>query len=86
MIWYCSRNFAIISNMRLNVRVIPRSSKNEIIELSDGSIKAKLTAPPVEGEANKKLIELIAKKFNTAKSRVQIVRGARGKNKIIDLL
>ncbi|MCX6781815.1 MAG: DUF167 domain-containing protein [Candidatus Magasanikbacteria bacterium] len=72
--------------MRLNVRVIPRSSKNEIIELSDGSIKAKLTAPPVEGEANKKLIELIAKKFNTAKSRVQIVRGARGKNKIIDLL
>lgn len=72
--------------MRLNVRVIPRSSKNELTILPDGSLKAKLTVPPVEGAANEKLVELVAKRYEVAKTRVTVIKGAKGKNKIIEII
>ena len=41
----------------LAIRVTPRASKNEIVEiLADGTVKVRLTAPPVEGEANQALL------------------------------
>ena len=41
----------------LALRVTPRASKNEIVEvLSDGTVKVHLTAPPVEGKANEALL------------------------------
>ncbi len=67
------------------VHVIPRSSKNEVIPLEDGNYKIKITAPPVDGEANKKLIELISKYFDVAKSCIVIVKGERGKKKVIEI-
>ncbi len=72
--------------MRINIHVIPRSSINKITEQPDGSFKVKLTAPPVEGAANEKLIELVAKKFDVAKKHVKIIKGVKGKNKIIDII
>ena len=45
----------------LPVRVTPRASKNEIVEvLSDQTVKIRLTAPPVEGKANVELIKNIS--------------------------
>lgn len=69
----------------ISVTVVPRSSKNEVIPLEDGSYKIKITAPPVDGEANKKLIELISEYFDVAKSCVKIVKGETGKKKIIEI-
>ena len=40
------------------VHVIPRASKNEIAGLEGEQIKIRLTAPPVEGEANEALVAL----------------------------
>jgi hypothetical protein len=42
------------------VRVAPRSSRNQIVGVEGGTLKIKLTAPPVEGAANAALIEFIA--------------------------
>lgn len=70
--------------MRIKIRVIPRSSRNQIIK-EDNFFKIKLTAPPVDGEANKKLIELLSKEFDTPKSKIKIVKGEKGKDKIIEL-
>lgn len=69
----------------ISVSVVPRSSKNEVIPLEDGSYKIKITAPPVDGEANKKLIELISEYFDVAKSCIKIAKGETGKKKILEI-
>ena len=70
--------------MCVNVRVIPRSSKN-LIEWEEGGLKVHLTAPPVDGAANEALIALLAKCLAVHKRDVQIVRGATGRSKIVEI-
>lgn len=72
--------------MRIKVNVLPRSSKNEIVgKLADGTLKIKLTAPPVDGEANAKLIEFLSKEWGIAKSKIVIVKGEKSKLKVIEI-
>lgn len=71
--------------MRLNIKVIPKSSLNKVIKLSDTELKVKLTSPPVDGEANKKLIEILGKEYKVSKSKIKIVKGETSKNKIVDI-
>ena len=47
----------------VNLKISPNSSKNEIIKNGD-EIKIKLTAQPIEGKANKALIEFLSKELN----------------------
>lgn len=68
-----------------NVRVIPRSSKSEIVGEYDGNLKVKLTSPPVDGKANKELIKLLSKELKTAKSDIKIVSGETSKSKRIEI-
>ena len=72
--------------MKISVKVNPRSSKNEIIEMPDKSFKVKLTAAPVEGEANNALIALLSKHFGVAKNKIKIKTGQKGRNKIIEII
>ena len=65
------------------VRVAPRASHNRVIGVRDGVLKVALTAPPVEGAANEALIKLLAKQLGVSKSAVEIVRGERGRNKLL---
>lgn len=70
----------------LNVKLIPRSSKNEIVGWqADGRLKIKITAPPVDGKANAALIEFLAKHFRVPKSTVEILRGATIPEKTVRL-
>ena len=71
---------------RLKIKVSPNSSKNEIGEtLSDGTIKIKLKAPPVEGRANEELINFLSKIWKTPKSQIKIIKGLTSKTKIIEI-
>jgi len=72
--------------MRLYIKVIPRSSKNEVIQVSEGEYKVKLTAPPVDGKANEALVEILSDYFKVAKSNIQIVGGKSARTKIVDIL
>ncbi|MEG6616463.1 DUF167 domain-containing protein [Peptococcaceae bacterium 1198_IL3148] len=65
------------------VRVQPRAAKNQISGLLDDAVKIRLTAPPVDGEANRALQEFVAKLFKVPKSKVEVVSGHTGRNKII---
>jgi uncharacterized protein (TIGR00251 family) len=69
------------------VRVTPRSSKNEISEiLNDGTVKIRLTAPPVEGQANQALVQFLAKILEVAPGRVEVVAGQSGRDKLVTVL
>jgi len=63
------------------VIVQPRGSKNEIIGLQGDALKLRLTAPPVEGAANKMCIDFLAKSLKVRKSDVEIVHGQRSRTK-----
>ena len=71
--------------MRIYVHALPRSSKNEVIKISEGEYKVKLTAAPVDGQANEMLVAILAKHFKVAKSLVNIVGGKTAKIKIVDI-
>jgi len=71
----------------LAVRVTPRASRNEIVGiLADWTIKVRLAAPPVDDEANRALIEFLADILGVPKSRLDIVAGATGRDKLIAVL
>ncbi len=72
--------------MRIYVKVSPRSSKNEVTKISEGEYKVKLTAPPVDGEANAMLAKILAGHFAVSKSQVTIVGGKTARMKIVDIL
>lgn len=69
----------------IRVKIIPNSSKNEIISKND-YLKIKITAQPIENKANKALIEFLAKKFKIAKSNIQIIKGELNKEKTLLIL
>lgn len=71
--------------MRVYIKVIARSSKNEVTELGKNEYRVKVTAPPVGGEANEMVIKVLAKYFGVAKSLVTIVGGKSAKIKIVDI-
>jgi uncharacterized protein (TIGR00251 family) len=71
----------------LAIRVTPRASRNEIVEiLPDQTIKVRLTAPPVEGKANEALIEFLADVLNVARTRIEIIAGDTGRDKLVSIL
>jgi hypothetical protein len=71
----------------LAVRVTPRSSRNQIVAvLSDGTIKVHIAAPPVDDKANAELVTFMADVLGIAKSRVEIVAGETGRDKLLSIL
>ena len=63
------------------VWVQPRSSKMEISGLHDGVLRVRLTAPPVDGAANKQCIELLSRKMKIPKRAIRIASGASARRK-----
>jgi len=53
--------------------------------MREGILQARVTAPPVDGKANRALCRLIAKRVGVAPSRVKVVRGARSREKLVSV-
>lgn len=70
---------------KYTVKVIPRSSRNQVQEIAPGDLKVKLMAPPVDGKANEALIEVLAKHFGVKKGQIRILRGETSQNKMIEI-
>jgi uncharacterized protein (TIGR00251 family) len=66
------------------VRVQPRSSKDEIAGVINGALKIRLQAPAVENRANEALVEFLAHLLKTPKSAVRILAGDRSRRKRIE--
>ena len=59
----------------IKIRLLPRSSKNQVTGKQDGVYRIKVTAPPVDGKANNALINLLAKRLRRPKRDFEIVSG-----------
>jgi len=70
---------------RLKVRVNPRSSRNQITDLQDGVLAVKLTAPPVEGAANKAATVYVAEILDVKKSQVKLISGQTNREKVFEI-
>lgn len=70
--------------MLISVRVVPRSGRN-VLEWEQGGLKARLTAPPVDGAANAALIELLAECLAVPRRTITIVRGTTSRQKTVEI-
>ncbi len=73
-------------SITFTIRVVPRASKSEIVGDVEGSLKVRISAPPVDGAANEEVIKVLAKSFGVAKSNVSIVSGETSKTKRVRVI
>jgi len=65
----------------LQVKVKPNAKSASLSEMPDGTWRAELKAPPVDGKANAELIALVAAHFGCSKADVSIPGGAAARLK-----
>ena len=71
----------------LAVRVTPRASRNEVVEiLDDGTVRIRLATSPADEEANAALIEFLAEILGVPASQLDIVAGAIGRDKLVSVV
>ena len=71
---------------RINVRVQPRASRNEVAGYADdGTLRVRVTAPPADGQANAAVERTLADALNIGRTSVQIVRGMSSRNKVVEI-
>ncbi len=69
----------------LPVLVVPRSGKNEIAGVLEGRLKIRITAPPVDGAANRELITFLARLLGINRSSICLQKGSKGKRKLLKI-
>ena len=69
----------------LRVKVKPNSKRQLIREEPDGGFTVHLKSPPVDGKANRELIELLADQFGVSKSQVSVKSGISSRHKWVEL-
>jgi uncharacterized protein (TIGR00251 family) len=85
-----TRKFKLSDGKRgsaLAVRVTPRASRNQIVSMmNDGTIKVHIAADANDEQTNSELIAFLAEVLGIPQSRVEIVAGANGRDKLISIL
>lgn len=67
--------------VELSVLVQPRASRSRVVGPLGDALKIQLAAPPVEGQANEELIELLARQLGVGRRQVEVVSGASSRRK-----
>lgn len=68
----------------LHLRIQPRASRDEFAgSYGDSQYRIRITAAPVDGKANRHLMRFLSKSFGVAKSRIELLSGSSGRDKVI---
>jgi uncharacterized protein len=85
-----TRKYELHSGQRgsaLAVRITPRASRNQIVDvLDDGTIKVYLVSDPSEDQLNTELLSYLAEVLGVPKSRVEVVAGENGRDKLVSVM
>ena len=71
--------------MILRIKLKPGSKTDEIVREADGTIKVKIRAQPVEGKANKYLVEYLSKVLGLPKSKITLLKGETNSFKTLQI-
>ena len=71
--------------MILSIVVKANAKREQVEQIADGSYRVSVNAPPLEGKANDAVIQVLADHFSIPKSTIQIIRGKKGKKKLVEL-
>jgi uncharacterized protein YggU (UPF0235/DUF167 family) len=74
-----------MESARVPVRLRPRGRGDELLGFADDVLRARVLAPPTDGRANQALCKLIAARVGVAPSRVSVVRGAKSRDKLVEV-
>ncbi len=69
--------------VRLQIKVVPRASRNEIGEALGDRLKLKIAAPPVDSAANEELVGFLAKRLGVSRGAVQLTHGQSSRSKTV---
>lgn len=72
--------------VKISVQVKPNCKKELVEQLENGDLLVKVNVPPVDGKANKRVIELLSKYLKVSKSRINLLRGHKSKKKKFEIL
>ncbi len=68
---------------KITVQAHPGAKKNQVVRLEEGVWHIKVAAPPVEGKANKALIEFLSDVLDVPKRRISVEKGATSHRKVV---
>jgi hypothetical protein len=69
------------NDLLINVRVQTRASRNEILGVDNDQLRIRTTATPIDGGANRKVVQLLADYLKVPPSRIELIRGQKHRNK-----
>ncbi len=70
--------------MKIRVRVKPGSRRVGVENMGD-FLLVRVKSPPVEGRANREMIEVLSDYFGVPKSRIRIVAGKSSRDKLVEI-
>ena len=68
--------------MQINIKVKPKSGKQEVIKISDTEYKVNLKSAPENNKANIELIKILKKHF---KKQPKLIKGKTSRNKLVEI-
>lgn len=72
--------------MRLEIRLLPNASRDEVTgRADDGRFRVRVQSPPVEGAANRRLIQFLSARLGVSKSKIRIIGGGKSRDKVLEI-
>ena len=78
-----ARPTAVPASCRLEAKVIPGASRDEVAGTMGNAVKIKLRAPPVEGRANEALVEFLSEQLDLPRRAISLVHGDTSRQKLL---
>jgi len=71
------------TSLTLDLQIQPGAARDELVGLHGERFKIRISAPPVDGRANRHLIDYLAEIFGVPRSRITLLRGETGRAKTV---
>ena len=72
--------------MILEVKIVPQSRENAVVEFKEGVLKIKIKGTPVKGKVNENLIKFLAEILGVPKAQIRIISGLTNPKKRIEVI
>ena len=72
--------------MKIFLKVKLKASQTKVVKIDETHYQVFLTQPPEKGKANKQIIKLLADYFNVSLSKINIIAGEKGREKVVEIL